>query len=56
MGVTSPEKQCGKSRLIECLELVVAKPWSCITPSEAVVYRNINTNMPTMLLGRERVP
>jgi hypothetical protein len=50
IAVTSPEKQCGKSRLIECLELVVANPWSCITPSEAVLYRHIDQKRPTVLL------
>ena len=50
LAVTSPEKQCGKSRLLETLELVVARPWPAITPSEAVVYRQIQAQMPTLLL------
>ncbi len=50
LAVTSPEKQCGKSRLLETLELLVARPWPTITPSEAVVFRNINAKVPTMLL------
>jgi hypothetical protein len=48
--ITSPEKQCGKTRLMETLALLVARPWLSITPSEAVVYRYIDAKMPTMLL------
>lgn len=50
LAVTSPEKQCGKSRLLETLELLVARPWMAITPSEAVVYRNVHATRPTLLL------
>src|SRR6266576_5706527 len=42
LAVTSPEKQCGKSRLIETLELLVRSPWSTILPSEATFFRTIN--------------
>jgi uncharacterized protein DUF3631 len=50
LSVTSPEKQCGKSRLLEVLELVVARPWMVALPSEAVVYRHVQEVTPTMLL------
>jgi Protein of unknown function (DUF3631) len=50
LNVTSPEKQCGKSRLLELLELLVPRPWMAITPSEAVVYRHVSAEMPTLLL------
>jgi hypothetical protein len=50
LTVTSPQKQCGKSRLIELLELLVPRAWSTILPSEAVLYRSISQNMPTLLL------
>jgi len=50
LAVTSPEKQCGKSRLLEVLNLLVARPWMVSLPSEAVVYRYIAETMPTMLL------
>ncbi|MFN8163896.1 MAG: DUF3631 domain-containing protein [Solirubrobacterales bacterium] len=48
--ITSPEKQCGKSRLLEVLEIVVAKPWMAVLPSEAVAYRKIDFEQPTLLL------
>ena len=50
LAITSPEKQCGKTRLLETLELVVAKPWVAILPSEAVVYRQVEEATPTLLL------
>lgn len=50
LSVTSPEKQCGKSRLLEVLELLVNEPWQAVVPSEAVVYRQIQAKQPTLLL------
>lgn len=50
LAVTSPEKQCGKSRLLEILDLLVARSWMAITPSEAVVYRHVDNTCPTLLL------
>src|SRR5437763_13349 len=50
LAVTSPEKQCGKSRLLEVLECVTARPWKAILPSEAVTYRKISLRAPTLLL------
>jgi len=50
LAVTSPEKQCGKSRLLDVFECVAARPWKAITPSEAVVYRKIHKGSPTLLL------
>jgi hypothetical protein len=48
--VTSPEKRCGKSRLLDCLELLVAIVWRVISPSEAVLFRKIEADRPTLLL------
>jgi hypothetical protein len=48
--ITSPERQCGKSRLLELLDLLVARAWSSVMPSEAVLYRRITQDMPTLLL------
>jgi hypothetical protein len=48
--IASPEKRCGKSRLLDALEVLVAKPWPAIMPSEAVVFRKIDTDRPTLLL------
>ena len=50
LDVTSPVMQCGKTRLFEVLELVVARPWKAILPSEAVVFRRIDKVTPTLLL------
>jgi Protein of unknown function (DUF3631) len=47
--VTSPERRCGKSRLLELLALLVKNPLGPMTlPSEAVVFRNAYMN--TLLL------
>jgi hypothetical protein len=50
LSITSPEKQCGKSRLLEVLDMLVRKPWMAVLPSEAVVYRTIHAKRPTLLL------
>jgi hypothetical protein len=48
--ITSPEKRSGKSRLLEVLELVVARGWRVAGVSEAVLYRKIEQQKPTLLL------
>lgn len=50
LAVASAEKRSGKSRLLEVAALLVAKPWRAITPSEAVVFRKIAADTPTLLL------
>ena len=50
LAITSPEKRSGKTRLLDVLELLVAKPWRLVTPSEAVVYRKVAADAPTLLL------
>lgn len=50
LAVTSPEKQCGKSRLLEVIAPLVARPWVTIAPSEAVVYRKVDMDVPTLML------
>jgi hypothetical protein len=50
LHVRSPEKQCAKTRLLGCLALLVPKPWSAILPSEAVLFRAIESDRPTLLL------
>jgi len=50
LSVTSPERECGKSRLLEVLELLVANPWMITQPSEAVVFRQVHAKTPTLLL------
>lgn len=50
LHITSPEARCGKTRLLDVAELVVSRHWRAITPSEAVVYRLIEEETPTLLL------
>jgi hypothetical protein len=50
LNVFSPEKRSGKTRLAEVLEQLVPHPWLVVTPSEAVVYRKIDAEKPTLLL------
>lgn len=49
LSVRSPEPQCGKSRLLEVLDLLVYRPWMVVSPSEAVLYRHISEAKPTVL-------
>jgi hypothetical protein len=50
LQVTAPEKQCGKSRVLDCLEPLTPKAWRVISPSEAVLYHKIGVDKPTLLL------
>lgn len=50
LHVTSPVKRCGKSRLLDCLSILSANPWSVVSPTEAVLYRKIQEHTPTLLL------
>lgn len=50
LHIESPEKRCGKSLLLDCLTLLVAKPWQVVSPSEAVLFRKIQADGPTLLL------
>jgi Protein of unknown function (DUF3631) len=50
LAVTSAEKRSGKTRLCDVLELLVANPWRAVTPSEAVTFRKIHKDHPTLLL------
>lgn len=48
--VTSPERQSGKTRLLEVLELKVRRPWRVAGASEAALFRKIEQDQPTLLL------
>ena len=50
LSITSAEKQCGKTLLLEVLELLVAKPWMTAHCTVAVLPRKINAECPTLLL------
>ncbi len=48
--VSSAVLRSGKSRLLDALEQVVARPWRAVRPSEAVVFREIEASAPTFML------
>jgi len=50
LAITSAEKQSGKSRLLDLLSFLVARPWLAIEPSDAVLFRKVSKEMPTLLL------
>jgi hypothetical protein len=50
LAITSAEKQCGKTRLLETLEVLVHKPWHTGRATAAVLVRKIDLHKPTLLL------
>lgn len=50
LSIRSPEKQSGKTRLLEILELLCARAKLWTLPSEAVTFRTIERDQPTLLL------
>lgn len=48
--ISSPVPRCGKTRLLECLELVVSMPRRASNVSEAALFRMIQKLSPTLLL------
>ena len=48
--INSPAPRCGKTRLLECLELVVSAPRRASNISEAALFRIIEKIAPTLLL------
>ncbi len=50
LNVSSAEKQSGKTRLLEALELIVARPWLTARTSVAALIRKVATDHATMLL------
>lgn len=50
LAITSAEKQSGKTRLLEVLEILVAKPWATGRVTSAVLTRKIHAQHPTLLL------
>lgn len=49
ISISSPEKQSGKTRLFETLELLVREPWLTGATSEAALFRKIDQDVPTLL-------
>jgi hypothetical protein len=50
LEIRSPVRRCGKTTLLEVIGLLVPRPWPAIEPSEAVFYRKISNDQPTLLL------
>ena len=50
LAIMSAVMRSGKTRLLEVLELLVRRPWRAITPSEAVLFRKVSSQEPTLLL------
>ncbi len=50
MVIVSPEKQSGKTRLLEVLELLVREHWRTASTTEAALFRKIEQDRPTLLL------
>jgi hypothetical protein len=50
LAVTSVHKRSGKTRLSETVEQLVPRPWRAVTPSEAVLFRKLEQDRPTLLL------
>ncbi len=50
LAALSAEKRSGKTLLMDILAFLVAQVWQAISPSEAVLYRKISQDKPTLLL------
>jgi len=50
LAITSPEKRCGKTRLLQVIERVVPKPYNTANISPAALYRLVEKERPTLLL------
>ncbi len=50
LSITSPEKESGKTRLLEVLDALVARAWFTGRATAAVLVRKIDKERPTLLL------
>jgi hypothetical protein len=50
LALTSAVKQSGKTKVLDVLEFLVARPWRITRPSESVLFRKIDLDHPTVLL------
>ena len=50
LSLSSPLSGCGKSRVLELLHMLSARPWFGAAPTEAVLFRFIHAKKPTILL------
>lgn len=50
LGITSPEKRCGKSTLLDMLTRIVSRPLAAANISPSAVFRTIEAWRPTLLI------
>jgi putative DNA primase/helicase len=50
LGVTSPEKRCGKTLVLEIAEMLVKRPLLAASITPAAVYRTVEACTPTLLI------
>jgi hypothetical protein len=50
VALQSPVRGCGKTRVLEVLEYVCARPWRVHSITPAVIFRKIGGSKPTLLL------
>jgi hypothetical protein len=50
LAFMSPVRRSGKTRGMDTIEPVVARPWRVIRPSESVLFRKIDRDRPTLML------
>ena len=50
LSITSAEMECGKTRLLEVLDVLVARPWLTMRTTAAALLRKTDAELPTLLL------
>ena len=50
LGITSPEKRCGKSTALDVVQSLVSRPLSTSNTSAAAIFRTIEAARPTLLI------
>jgi putative DNA primase/helicase len=50
LAITSPEKRCGKTTLLDVLERLVKRPRNAASLTASVVFRTVEAHQPTLLI------
>jgi putative DNA primase/helicase len=50
LGITSPEKRCGKSTVLDVVQFLTPRPLSTSNTSAAAIFRTIEAAQPTLLI------
>jgi len=53
LHITSPERRCGKTRLLEVLAVLVFRPWRTDYTTPAALLRSVERDAPTLLLDEK---